>query len=329
MRTKLLGRFRDVDGTEKFVYRNKKGIIEVTWIKNFYKGGITNFCLPTHYYCNLGCKFCHLTTEGSKKMNMAPIHYSELLDALMKTWKFIDPQPKLLLSFMGVGEGLLNPELVTGTFEAFKKKIENKELGKTSSLNLALATMAPNKERLQGFIEKMLKEAIPLKIHFSLHSPKDEERYDLIPCTNVSVDEALSLISNYRQAINDKPEVSQEISKYHRLPDSAEIHYTIIKDINDGDEELEKIIELGKKYKLILKLLKFNPTKDLKRSPTRERYWYRRLSKDYDAPVVQYSPPGPNIGSSCGQFTKHYYLDTKPEEYEDFLAWKEKYEVKE
>ena len=45
--------------------------------------------------------------------------------------------------------------------------------------------------------------------------------------------------------------------------------------------------------------------------------------------IKSYSPPGRCVGSSCGEFTKHYYhyeIETK-EEKENFLKWKKEYEI--
>ena len=187
--------------------------------------------------------------------------------------------------------------------------------------------MIPSIGPFEYFVEAVNEYDIPLKIHFSLHSSNSKIRKSIIPCTSVTVEEAFSLLSEYREKnLNDN--FKKELAKYHKIIDNTEIHYTIIKDVNDSEDELNELIRLGNKYKIPLKLLKFNPTKELKRTPEKEKYWFARLSEEYGAPVVEYAPPGPNIGSSCGQFTKHYYLSTTPEEQQEFIKWKEKYEVK-
>lgn len=47
--------------------------------------------------------------------------------------------------------------------------------------------------------------------------------------------------------------------------------------------------------------------------------------------IKTYSPPGREVGSSCGEFTKHFYhmeIETE-EQREEFDTWKVKHLVKE
>ena len=76
-----------------------------------------------------------------------------------------------------------------------------------------------------------------------------------------------------------------------------------------------------------IKFIKFNPTNDIEISQ-KEEEWVKYL-KDNNIKVKIYSPPGKEIGSSCGQFTKHYYhqeIETK-EELKEFLEWEKLYKV--
>ncbi len=315
---KTLGRFRDKDGTEKFVFETKKGIIEATWIRN--KNNIAVFCLPTHHYCNLGCKFCHLTAEGDRTKTMLPIPTKDLVSTLNWIINSYIKSNKLLFSFMGVGEPFLNIDLVFGIYDYFTKNTKK-------TIGMALSSMMLAPEPFKRIIEKVKNNNLPLKIHFSLHSPIDKIRKEIIPSAPTTIAECLKALKNYQNIVLSNPTIIKNLSQFHKQPDPVEIHYTIIEGINDSDEDLSKIIEIGNKYKIPLKIIKFNPTKSLKRSK-RTEYWFNKLSKNYRAPVYLYAPPGPNIGSSCGQFTKHYYLGSGSlKELKEFKAWKKKYEI--
>lgn len=315
---KILGRFRDEDGTEKFVFETKNGIIEVTWIKN--KEGIAVFCLPTHHYCSLGCKFCHITEEGDKTRQMVPISAESMIEVLKFVLDNYIHDHKFLFSFMGVGEPFLNIDLVFNLYDYFKKNSDK-------TVSFALASMVLLPQQFERIIEKVNNENLPLKIHFSLHSPMDKIRKDIIPSASTTIAQCLNALKNYQTIVSSNPVVMKNLSQFHKQPDAVEIHYTVIDKINDSDKDLTKIIEIGKKYKIPLKILKFNPTKSLNRSP-RTEFWFKELSKNYGASVYLYAPPGPNIGSSCGQFTKHYYLGSNsPKELKEFKAWKKKYEI--
>ena len=61
---KKLGTFKDfLDNSLKTVFENDdKQIIEMTLLAN--KETMDVVCVPTHHFCNLGCKMCHLTNKG-------------------------------------------------------------------------------------------------------------------------------------------------------------------------------------------------------------------------------------------------------------------------
>ena len=182
---------------------------------------------------------------------------------------------------------------------------------------------------IDELINIVLSNNIPLKLHFSLHSPIDEKRNELIPATKVSVKKAFELLSTYRKLLNQNGTIKQEYSKFHDNYDFTEIHYTLIDNVNDSDEELNMLYDLLSIYKIPIKFISFNPKDDLKRS-AKEELWIKKLSEINGLIVKRYSPPGREVGSSCGEFTKHYYheeIETK-EELEEFKNWKKSHEIK-
>ena len=317
---KVLGRFRDTDGSEKFVFSTPKDeIVELTWIKN--KPNIGVICAPTHTFCTLGCKFCHLSSikdsTSMKALNSQDLCY--LIESLVA--EYID-KPKILVSFMGVGEPLLNISLILESYERLSKSLNRK-------LSFAFATMFINQDSFVELTEQALSKNIPLKVHFSMHSPIDPIRKSIIPSANNSVSSCLQLLSGYRRKVIDNDIVMQNLQNFHPSAQPVVIHYTLIEGVNDSDEELEELIKLGSFFHIPLKLIKFNPIGELKRS-SEENAWLQVLAEEYEAPVSTYSPPGANIGSSCGQFTKHYYINwlaLTPEEKFEFENWKSKYQV--
>ena len=66
-----LGRFKDFsDNSLKTVFEvDEHKIIEMTLLFN--KKDIDVVCVPTHHFCNLGCKMCHLTNKGLNKSMLA------------------------------------------------------------------------------------------------------------------------------------------------------------------------------------------------------------------------------------------------------------------
>lgn len=327
---KNMGTFKDFsDGTLKTVFDigNKK-IIEMSLLFN--KEDKDVVCVPTHYFCNLGCKMCHLTNKGLNK-SMIPINSEDFIESLIQTLTRNNEKrtnkKKLLISFMGVGEPLLNLRLIEEVYK--NEKLIKEKLG-YEDVGYALATMMPNNNILE-LKEMVCRLNIPLKIHFSMHTPIDKERYSLIPSTKVSVSEALAYLVNYRQSLQSNENIMKKYIKLHTTNDSIEIHYTLINGVNDGQKELTKVCELLFRYNIPIKFIKFNPINELKRS-NNEQEWINQISNTIpELRIKTYCPPGKEVGSSCGEFTKHYYheeIETE-EQIQEFERWKVKHLVHE
>lgn len=318
-----IGNFKDYnDGTVKCVYDvggNK--IIEMSMLYN--RDDRDVICVPTHHFCNLGCKMCHLTNKGCNK-KMEPIKIDDFMYCISETLKkFKREKDVLLISFMGVGEPLLNINLIENVYKN-EKILKDNFLYK--NIGYSVSTMMPNKNIVK--LEKIvLNNSIPLKVHFSLHTPIDCDRYNLIPSTKVSVCEALDFLFNYRRMFQSNDNLMDKYKKIHNNFDPTEIHYTLISGVNDSKRELDRISGLLLEYKIPIKFIRFNPINELKRS-NQEEIWINTIRKAIpDEKIKVYSPPGREVGSSCGEFTKHYYhqeIETE-EEKKLFDEWRRRH----
>lgn len=312
-------------------------IIEMTLVPN--KENTDVFCVPTHHFCSLGCKMCHLTNNRLEK-RMVPIQYEDFIEALTKTVFLNYAKPILpsntcvrrttkencLISFMGVGEPLLNLSLVKELFlnEAqFKANTGYKKVG------YAISTIFPYKN-IQP-LKELVDIGMPLKVHFSLHSPFSSERFNLLPGTSVSVEEALQLLCDYRAYMKENNSVMYRFAETHSVQDPVEIHYTLIKNVNDSQAHLAQLVSLLKKHLIQLKFILFNPIGSMERSDNLA-LWLNTIKQAVPTiNVVAYEPPGREIGSSCGEFTKHYYhyQIESDEEYKEFKRWEKEHIISE
>lgn len=323
-----LGVFKDFsDGSLKSVFDiGEHKIIEMTLLAN--KKDMDVVCVPTHHYCNLGCKMCHLTNNDINK-KMIPIDSKDFfncfIETLLRNGVKRTNKKKLLISFMGVGEPLLNLKLVSDIYEM--EDILKECLG-YESVGYAISTMMPNKNILK-LIEMVNQKGIPLKVHFSLHTPIDEKRFYLIPKTKVKVEEAFYYLKLYRDSFLENNEVVREYKKLHRTSDPVELHYTLINGVNDSREELYTLIHLLDKYRIPIKFIRFNPKGNMKKSSKEEEWVFSILLNVSNLRIKTYSPPGKEIGSSCGEFTKHYYLEEieTEEQKREFDMWKRKHQI--
>jgi adenine C2-methylase RlmN of 23S rRNA A2503 and tRNA A37 len=272
---KKLGVFKDfTDDSEKSVFDvGNNRIIEMTLLYN--RKNVDVVCVPTHHFCNLGCKMCHLTNNGlNKKMIPITIDWflEALIETLLKAGERRTNKKKLLISFMGVGEPLLNIKLIREVYlneDSIKKKLKYDEV------SYSLSTMMPNNNIIE--LQEMVNELnMPLKIHFSLHSPLDKKRKDLIPNTTVSINNALNNLNNYRKTVQSNKLILEKYLKFHATNDPIEIHYTLINNVNDSDEELIELCNKLKQYNICIKFIRFNPINNLIIS-TKEDEWIKRL----------------------------------------------------
>ena len=322
---KNIGSFKDqTDGTIKSVFEiNNSKIIEMSMLYNKLDKDV--ICVPTHHYCNLGCKMCHLTNNKTNKP-MQKIKITDFMYCIIDTIKkYKTNKKKLLISFMGVGEPLINLELIENVF---KEENKIKELG-YDYISYAISTMMPNNNLLK--LKNMINELnMPIKVHFSLHTPIDKNRKELIPSTNVTIEEALNMLLIYSYNVKQNKIIMNNYKLFHSNNIPIEIHYTLIKNKNDSNKELKEIIKLLKIYQIPIKFIKFNPINNLEISNNEEK-WVSEIHKNIpNLRIKTYSPPGREVGSSCGEFTKHYYLEeleTK-EELQEFNIWYKKHLIK-
>lgn len=162
-----------------------------------------------------------------------------------------------------------------------------------------------------------------------MHNPIDERRFELIPSSNAIINEILNELTTYASIAKNNSYIMNNYLKFHRNNLPMEIHYTLIKNVNNTNLELEKVINLLTNYIIPIKFIKFNPTKEMEISDN-EKLWISALKeKIFDFQIKIYSPPGKEVGSSCGKFTKHYYhmeIETK-EEFDEFKIWEEKHKI--
>lgn len=323
-----LGVFKDFsDDSLKSVFSKNGNVIEMTLLFN--RDDRDVICVPTHHFCNLGCKMCHLTNDSIKKA-MIPIVIDDfvycLKNTLTENGNRITDKRKLLISFMGVGEPLLNLQLIKSVY-AYESEIKQ-ALG-YDAIGYSISTMMPN-DNIKMLTNEIVKINIPLKIHFSLHTPIDNKRFNLLPSTHVKVSEALEMLSNYAFEFRSNSICVDNFLQVHTDDIPVEIHYTLIDGVNDSDEELKILCAFLKKYAIPIKFIRFNPINKLKRSEN-EKKWLNTIKDEIPGLKVKaYSPPGKEVGSSCGEFTKHYYhaeIETE-EEKKQFEAWKQKHQIR-
>lgn len=276
---KLICVLKDPDGTEKFVFHDGTGILEIVRINT--KEDRDIYCIPSMYECRLGCTICYLTinniTGSNKKIKYKTIEY--IIDLIRE--QYPSNKKGIQLSLMGVGDPILNMDLV-------------KHLSVSDWVTrLSIATIFPFVNDADGLFPDNV------KIHYSLHSPLQEKRLKILPNAKVHPKNIIAYLS-----------------KTHK--GEKEIHYTLVEGENDSDEELEAMCELIPEG-FTVKFLDFKTSYKSRLSKSNKlEKWIKALEK-CGINTEFYYPPGEQIQGSCGLFTEGFYKKEFDADFRIFL----------
>jgi len=276
-----------IDATKKFIYLNGNHLIEVSVID---KGdGKDIICVPTQTACNLKCKFCFMSDCDLKVENLTDLEIVEAVRETVRNALEASANDVLLISFMGCGEPLLNYRNVVSACDIIRWLY----CGDYGTVRFAVASIIPSLSNMIEFTKSVKEYQLPLKFHLSLHSANGKIRRDLIPAAQ-PIFESLDLVNIFVNSTGN----------------AAEIHYSLIDGINDTDDDLLCLPLLIYEFtdiRLSVKFISYNqkPGSKLSRSG-RLQDFMSELTK-YGVKNESYTPPGGDIGSSCGQFLMDYY----------------------
>ncbi|AJA49514.1 ribosomal RNA large subunit methyltransferase Cfr [Clostridium pasteurianum DSM 525 = ATCC 6013] len=130
-----------------------------------YKQGWESFCISFQCGCGFGCRFCATGNAGFKRNLTA----DEITDQLL--YFYFNEHGLNSISFMGMGEAFANPEL----FGAVKILTDENLFG-LSQRRITISTIGV----IPG-IQRLTKEFPQVNLAFSLHSPFESQRSDLMP----------------------------------------------------------------------------------------------------------------------------------------------------
>lgn len=278
------------DNTIKYIYSSNNYIFEFSLIDK--NDGKDIVCVPCATTCNLGCKFCHLTGLNIKLKNLANYDIYKPVDNIISKLYFDKQENKipnnkvLLISYMGCGEPLYN---IYNVIES-AYTIEYVWDIHYKVVRFAVASLIPTHSLFKRFTKEVKKANLKCKFHYSLHTTNNELRKELMPGTSPI---CIDLIQNYMQETGN----------------AAEVHYSLMDNINDRDNDAKSLGKLLQGTNINAKLLKFNEKQGQDLSGSNRILEFKKILEDYDVVTEFYDPPGSDIGSSCGQFLMDYYKE--------------------
>lgn len=235
-------------------------------------------CVSSQVGCPLRCDFCATGRLGLKRsLTSDEIVEQALLWARMlgKKGEHIDN-----VTFMGMGEPLLNYDNVMGAVEILNSK---------DGLNIGARKISISTAGIIEGIKKLSDEPYQVNLALSLHTPNEEMRSVLMPV-------------NRKYPLSDVlKEVGAYIKKTNR---KVMIEYIMIDNINDSVETakyLAHILKKNLKHLFMVNLIPANPTGKYKASSEDQIELFRKTLEEQDVNVTQRFRFGRSIKAACGQ----------------------------
>jgi 23S rRNA (adenine2503-C2)-methyltransferase len=187
----------------------------------------TALCISSQVGCPVKCVFCRTGQDPFKRDLTAKEIIEEVLIISKDLGKKID-----VISFMGMGEPLLNYENVVQAVKFFR-----------DSFNFCESKILLSTVGIPQKIYALAKENLPISLYFSLHAVTEEKRSKLIP-----ISYPLEIILKALDYYNSKIKTAEPLT----------IVYLLLKGINDSKNDLKGLLKLlgllrNKNFHVILK----------------------------------------------------------------------------
>jgi adenine C2-methylase RlmN of 23S rRNA A2503 and tRNA A37 len=257
-------KFKHEDGTETILKVKHYKYDEITLKRKEVKKDFVTLFVSVSNGCKIGCKLCFLTYSSNSNYKL--LTPENIINNNKNICSNINYN-NIKVSFMGMGEGVfLHKELQSIADSIADDKLCAVDIG----------TMLP-------FISKDLKDSLNNlkngRIFFSLHSAVQNSRDKLIT-SKVSLEQAKEFLGDLN------------IKKV--------CHYTLVKGVNDSDEEIRSAIKYCSDINAQLRILEFNKIGNLEPTDRKNRVveLLRNESQNYK---LCYSS-GKSIKAACGMF---------------------------
>jgi len=235
-------------------------------------------CVSSQVGCPLRCDFCATGKLGLKRCLTTDEIVAQVLlwERLLKAkGEHVDN-----VTFMGMGEPLLNYDNVIGAI----KIINSKECLNIGARKISISTAGI----IEG-IKKLSNEPYQINLALSMHTPDEEMRSVLMPVNRkYPIGEVLKEVGDY-------------IKKTKR---KVMIEYIMIEGINDSIKTAEKLAETLKKnlkHLFMVNLIPANPTGKYKASSSKNIDNFRKTLESNGITVTQRFRFGRSIKAACGQ----------------------------
>lgn len=269
------------DGTRKWLMQVDGGSsVETVFIPDGDRGTL---CVSSQVGCSLDCSFCATGKQGfNKNLTSAEIIGQVFLAAKSFGLPILDSQKRAVTNvvMMGMGEPLLNFEPV---LDAMTLMMEDQAYGLSKRrVTLSTSGVVPALDRLAEYTD--------VALAVSLHAPNDALRDELVPINRkYPIAELFGSIRRYLDRLGERRSVTFE--------------YTMLKGVNDSDEQARELSKLAKTVRCKINLIPFNPFPGTQYEvSSRNRiYAFQKILLNDGHVVTVRKTRGDDIDAACGQ----------------------------
>lgn len=252
-----------------------------------YRAGWESFCISSQSGCGFGCTFCATGAIGLKRNLTA----DEITDQVL--YFYLQGYDIDSISLMGMGEALANP----ATLDALRLFTDTALFG-LSPRRITVSTIG-----VLPMMERLMDEFPQVNLTFSLHSPFNDQRSELIPLNEkYSLNSVMEFLDTY-------------IQRTHR---KVYIAYVLLNGVNDSPEHADGIISLLKgrgswDYLFHVNLIRYNPAVGTpiayQRPEEKNVAAFRDRLKSAGLNVTVRQSFGVEIDAACGQLYGRYPVE--------------------
>ncbi len=266
-----------IDGTRKYLFKLSDGnCVESVLMR--YKHGIS-VCISSQVGCKMGCRFCASTIDGWVR-NLTP---AEMLDQIYSI-SYDTGERVSNVVVMGTGEPLDNYDNLV----KFIRMLTDEHGLNISERNVTVSTCG-----LIPKINDLAKEDLNITLALSLHASTQAKRAKIMPIANTyEITDVVRAIKDYERATGRR--ITYE--------------YTLIKGVNDTDEDADELIRLLGTKSVHINLIPVNPINERKykaSSKSSVLEFKKKLEKNAINVTIR-REMGRDIDGACGQLRRKH-----------------------
>ena len=238
----------------------------------------TTACVSSQVGCSLDCEFC-ATSKIKRMRNLNPDEiYDQVVTINNQSLKYFERSLSNIV-FMGMGEPLMN-------FNNLIKSIE--KISSDKGLNISQKRIVVSTSGIPKMIKKLADENLKVNLALSLHSAIEETRNKIMP------------FSKKFSLIEIKESLLYWYSKTQRR---ITFEYIVWKDINDGVDDINALVNFCKSNPSKVNLIEYNPIGDefFRSASQNSINLYKDLLEKNKITVTVRRSRGKDIDAACGQ----------------------------